>query len=95
MKRHSLKCWPEYFKPLTRGEIELSLRKNDRNYQPGDIVQFYEWTKKGGLSGRRSNFYRIRYVLLKTPGLQEGYAALLLDGPFYSTNAKEILPDNL
>ena len=93
MKRHALKCWPQYFGPLTHGDIELTLRKNDRDYQPGDICQFFEWTKEGGLTGRRSNFYRIKYVLIKTPGLQDGYAALLLDGPYYG-KVPELLPDD-
>ena len=92
MKRHALKCWPEYFGPLTHGEIELSLRKNDRDYQPGDICQFFEWTEDGGLTGRESPFYRIKYVLVKTPGLQDGYVALLLDGPWYGDNIPKMLP---
>lgn len=92
MKRHALKCWPEYFGPLTHGEIELSLRKNDRDYQPGDICQFFEWTEGGGLTGRESPFYRIKYVLVKTPGLQDGYVALLLDGPWYGKSIPKMLP---
>ena len=92
MKRHALKCWPQYFKPLTDGDIELSLRKNDRDYQINDVVQFFEWTKDGGMTGRKSQFYRIKYVLCKTPGLESGYVALLLDGPWY-TRSPELLPE--
>ena len=91
MNRHALKCWPQYFGPLTHGDIELTLRKNDRDYQPGDIVQFFEWTAEGGLTGRKSNFYRIKYVLVKTPGLMDGYVALLMEGPFYG-KVPELLP---
>ena len=83
MSRHALKTWPQYFKPLTNGDIELSLRKNDRDYQINDVVQFFEWTKENGLTGKKSQFYRIKYVLCKTPGLIDGYVALLLDGPWY------------
>lgn len=91
MKRHALKCWPEYFQPLTNGDIELSIRKNDRNYQINDIVQFFEWAAEKGLTGRKSQFYRVKYVLCKTPGLMDGYVALLLDGPWYG-DIPEILP---
>ena len=89
---HALKTWPEYFKHIASGDIELTLRKNDRDYRPGDIVQFFEWTAEGGLTGRRSPFYRIKYVLIKTPGLMEGYVALLLEGPWYG-HVPEMLPE--
>jgi len=93
MKRHALKTWPQYFKPLTNGDIELSIRKNDRDYQINDIVQFFEWSADKGLTSCKSNFYRIQYILSKTPGLIDGYVALLLEGPYYG-HVPEILPDD-
>lgn len=93
MKRHALKTLPEYFSPLTNGSVEITLRKNDRDYQVNDIVCFHEWTEENGLTGRRSNSYHIKYVLCKAPGLIDGYVILLLGGPWYG-HLPELLPDD-
>lgn len=43
MTQHNLKTWPEYFLPLWEGTKTFELRKNDRNYQPGDGLRLWEY----------------------------------------------------
>lgn len=40
---HDLKTWPEYFGAIERGEKRFELRKNDRNFQAGDLLRLREW----------------------------------------------------
>lgn len=35
---HDLKCWPEHYAAIERGDKTLELRLNDRNYQVGDTL---------------------------------------------------------
>jgi len=83
MRLHDLKCWPEYFKLIISGDKDFELRKNDRDYQVNDICQLFEWDIETGLTGCKSDYFRIKYVLHKTPGLKDGYVVLLFDGPYY------------
>lgn len=45
---HELKIAPEYYCAVASGKKNFEIRKNDRNYQVGDIVQMKQWTEKGG-----------------------------------------------
>ena len=84
MKHHSLKSWPEYFVLHSTGELEMSIRKNDRDYQVGDTCQFCEWKPGKGYTGKKSLFYMIRYILLRSEGLKPGHVVLMLEGPYGS-----------
>lgn len=41
--RHELKILPEHFIPVLDSVKLAELRKNDRNYQVGDVLILYEW----------------------------------------------------
>jgi hypothetical protein len=43
MKRHTIKIWPDYFRAVCLKRKTFELRKNDRNYEPGDLVTMKEW----------------------------------------------------
>lgn len=73
MTRHDLKCWPEYFEAIHDGRKTFEVRKNDRGYQAGDILDLHEWDPKahsllqtqpglGRFTGRTARF-RVGYVL--------------------------------
>lgn len=82
MTRHKLKSWPEYFAIQTKGDLEITIRNNDRNFQINDSVQFEEWEPVKGYTGRVTPVYRVKYILQKSRGLIPGYVVLFLDGPW-------------
>ncbi len=74
MKHHVLKVWPAYFLPVALGLKPFELRRNDRDYQPGDTVSLQEWNPKTETYTGDSCVRRITYVI-RGPlfGLEEGY----------------------
>lgn len=40
---HAVKCLPEYFAPLIRGDKRFEVRKNDRPYAVGDYLAVNEF----------------------------------------------------
>jgi hypothetical protein len=81
MAVHELKILPKYFVR----EKNFELRKNDRNFQVGDIVVLREWSQDVGYSGDYT-IHVIRYILTdaKEYGLEDGYCILGLseNGPW-------------
>ncbi|AUR81624.1 TMhelix containing protein [Vibrio phage 1.009.O._10N.261.51.C9] len=49
---HALKIMPVYFADVLAERKPFEIRKNDRNYRPGDRVILREWDKISGYSGR-------------------------------------------
>lgn len=75
-KKHIIKCLDVYYREVIRGNKTFEVRKNDRNYNSGDIVVMCEVRKhKDGmthLTGRFSN-YEIPHVLKDYPAVQPGF----------------------
>jgi hypothetical protein len=86
VSHHDLKSWPEYFRLHCTGELEMSIRKNDRNFCVGDTCRFKEWKPGKGYTGKVSLHYMIRYILMKSEGLKPGYVILMLEGPYGEGN---------
>jgi hypothetical protein len=40
---HSLKTWQPYFSDLVLGKKNFEVRKNDRDFQVGDVLHLLEW----------------------------------------------------
>lgn len=52
-KLQDLKCWPEYFEETWNGNRYFEVRKNDRDYQLGDLLLIREWCPNlGDYTGR-------------------------------------------
>ena len=85
MNSHDIKCHSVHFQRIKPGELPAQLRKNDCNYQPGDllILREYEpigWDGNGSpIAGRytgESHKVLINRVFNDLPGLQLGYVLL-------------------
>jgi hypothetical protein len=85
-KIHELKCWPRYFKAIEAGEKTFEVRKLDRDYEVGDLLELREFYKPSGMmhdsaqagySGNKITV-RITYIMRgddKNP-IERGYAIL-------------------
>lgn len=49
---HALKTLPEFFVKVAAGEKTFEIRKNDRNYQVGDLLVLEEWSPETGYTWR-------------------------------------------
>lgn len=76
---HTLKTWPVYFDALWTGDKTFEVRKNDRNYMPGDKLLLQEYDP-----GRQTYLDRELHadVTYRMPGgrwgLAEGYCIMSL-----------------
>ena len=89
MKLHELKILHEYLVDITIGTKTFELRKNDRDYQEGDLIRFIDLTGKKlnniykiGVEPyiNENTLYRITYVLkyIDTRGLDDKYCILAI-----------------
>jgi hypothetical protein len=75
-QHHYLKTEKEYYQDVERGVKTFELRKNDRNFQVGDMLFLCE-TIAGEHTGNRLPPLEITYILHGGKyGLQEGYCIL-------------------
>ncbi len=42
-KVHRVKSWPEQFRAVVTGRKRFEMRRDDRNYQPGDTIELMEF----------------------------------------------------
>lgn len=43
MSSHHLKCWNEFHDAIRRGEKTFEVRKNDRDFQVGDVLRLHRF----------------------------------------------------
>jgi hypothetical protein len=76
---HALKCWPEYYAPIEKGDKLFELRKDDRPFKTGDTVILQEYDNKlKEYTGNECQF-AICFVLRDVPasfGLKPGFCVL-------------------
>ncbi len=75
-RRHKLKLAKMFFEDVRLGRKSFELRKNDRDYQIGDILELREMDN-GEPTGRAIE-KEITYILEGFAGLKEGYCILAL-----------------
>lgn len=73
-RRHRLKLAKMFFDAVDTGKKSFELRKNDRNYQIGDVLEMHEMDN-GEETGRVTE-KQVIYVLEGFKGLEEGYCIL-------------------
>jgi len=76
MKSHDLKCWPDYFDAIRCGSKRFELRRNDRDFNTGDLLMLHEWdpeTQKytGRIAGRW-----VSYILKDHEGIAPGFCVM-------------------
>ena len=76
-RKHRLKLASMFFDAVDTGKKSFELRKNDRNYQIGDILELHEMSN-GEETGRVTE-KQVVYILEGFKGLEEGYCILGLD----------------
>lgn len=84
---HKVKCWPDYYEAIKRGDKNFDVRRDDRGYQRGDTLLLQKYGSGHGyytdpVRGRFS-YDEIRreitYVLTGGQfGIEPGYVVLSL-----------------
>ncbi len=80
MTVHYLKIKSEYYRDVQCGLKTFELRKNDRNFQVGDVLMLIKLDDKGNETDQVCKV-KVTYILKDCPqyGLKEGYAILGID----------------
>ena len=86
---HELKIWPEFYQAIIDDIKRFEIRRNDRNFQVGDVLRLREW-KDGKYTGR-TTLYLVEYILLEGPGLQKDHCIMSINGPWGEAAAPEQL----
>lgn len=60
---HELKTWTEYFRAVKSGEKNFELRRNDRDFQVGDMLMLCEYCPETRSYSGESLRRKITYVL--------------------------------
>ncbi len=74
MKVHNLKIKPQYFKDVVSGDKTFEVRKNDRDFEVGDVIFLGEY-ENGRYTGITA-YAKITYILDDPEYCKEGYAIL-------------------
>ncbi len=79
-QHHYLKCICEFYQATEQGEKMFEVRKNDRNYQVGDMLYLEEITKSSGEStNREQGPFEVVYILHGGNfGIKKGYCVMQL-----------------
>ena len=78
-KIHDLKILPRYFDLVKRGIKNFEVRKNDRDFEVGDMLELLEWDDKEHKYTGRNERRKIIYILNDIDYCKEGYVILGLD----------------
>lgn len=77
MKIHRVKCYSRWFAEVTAGSKQFEIRRNDRDYKVGDLLELNE-TRDAEYTGRAA-LYKITSVLPDTDfpdGIKSGFAVI-------------------
>ena len=78
MKHIWKKCLPEYYQAVRKRTKTFEIRKDDSDYEVGDILELQEWDGKEYTGHKISR--EITYILRDCPeyGLAEGFCILAI-----------------
>lgn len=92
MQIHTIKCQQPYFNEVWLGHKKFELRRNDRNYQLGDLVYLQEWNEEKKEYNRYMIKCRITSLLENYAGLENNFCIFGFD---IEERITEELPDIL
>lgn len=81
MRKHRLKTWPAFFDLVSRGLKPWEYRKNDRDFQVGDVLVLCEWDPHSERYSGAEHECVVGLVVTSCPGLPKGYCIMGIDGP--------------
>lgn len=100
MTLHELKILHEYLVDIDLGKKTFELRKNDRDYQVGDLIRFIDIREDDSIANKNqiepnideNTLYRITYVLkdVEKYGLDKDYCILAIK----KLNIKEVYDES-
>lgn len=100
MKLHELKILHKYLVDVDLGKKTFELRKNDRDYQVGDLIRFIDIREDDSAANKNqiepnideNTLYRITYVLkdVEKYGLDKDYCILAIK----KLNIKEVYDES-
>lgn len=63
LKTHTVRCWSDVFPSIMSRDRQFDIRRNDREYAVGDLIEFQEWDdRRQMMTGRVARRY-ITYVM--------------------------------
>lgn len=77
VKRHALKTWPQFFNAILAGTKTFEARKNDRDFQAGDILELQEYDPVVQEFTGRDIERKVSYILNGPAfGVEEGFCIM-------------------
>lgn len=77
---HKLKTWPKYYQAIKLGKKNFEVRKNDRGYYVGDILQLWEFDPSSIEYTGESLERRVVYIMHGPAfGLKAEYVVMALE----------------
>lgn len=82
---HVLKCWPQYYDPIERGEKPFEVRRDDRGYQKGDVLVLQRTSDKSPYYVEYDAHGKVKHEMRRTIsyiltggqfGIEPGYVVL-------------------
>lgn len=82
MNTHELKCHPHFFAAIAAGKKTFEIRRNDRDYRIGDMLNLREYDPTFGHTGRRLSGLEIVYIMQAEdfPAILPGFIIMGLRG---------------
>ena len=62
MSTHKVKSWPKFFQPLSDGTRTHELRRNDRRYQVGDVLEMHEYLPDKQVYSGRTLYMKVTSI---------------------------------
>lgn len=82
MNTHELKCHPHFFAAIAAGKKTFEIRRNDRDYRVGDMLNLREYDPTFGNTGRTLAGLEVVYMMLAEdfPAILPGFVIMGLRG---------------